>query len=130
MMGSNASGQLGVKVQKSPGITDSQSIESHSTLNEESARSLQNAQNIINQNNYFEPIPLELPDPTGCKIVKIACGEQHTLALNKRGLVYAWGEARYGALGLDFNLLAQKHSTALRTKKNMQNKFEMSGMGM
>ena len=36
-------------------------------------------------------------------IVKLACGENHTLALTKRGQVYSWGQARYGALGIDFN---------------------------
>ena len=76
MMGSNGSGQLGTKVAKFPGQSEDElSIESNSTVNLDSARSLQNAENIKNQNNYFEPIPIELPDSTGCKVVKIACGE-------------------------------------------------------
>lgn len=85
LMGSNACGQLGLKVKRS-----SNSIESFST--DEDGRG---------SNKYFEPIPVELPDPS-LIIVKVACGEQHTLALTKQGLVYSWGEARYGALGIDF----------------------------
>ena len=88
-MGSNACGQIGLKVKRS----GNNSIESFSTINDdEDGRS---------SNKYFEPIPVELPDPSHI-IVKVACGEQHTLALTKQGIVYSWGEARYGALGIDF----------------------------
>ena len=51
---------------------------------------------------------MRIPDPTDSKITKVACGSFHTLALTKRGQVYSWGEARYGALGIDFNLLSSK----------------------
>ena len=52
----------------------------------------------------FSPEPVRF---TGIesKVVKIACGEQHTLALTQRGQVYAWGQAKYGQLGIDFNQL-------------------------
>ena len=34
------------------------------------------------------------------KILKIASGSQHSLALDEEGYVYAWGFAGYGRLGL------------------------------
>ena len=36
-------------------------------------------------------------------IKKVACGTSHTLALSDDGQVYAWGQAFYGALGIDPN---------------------------
>eukprot|EP00347_Sterkiella_histriomuscorum_P012245 403369334 len=33
-------------------------------------------------------------------IVQVACGSQHTMALNRKGEIYAWGGGFYGALGL------------------------------
>jgi alpha-tubulin suppressor-like RCC1 family protein len=47
------------------------------------------------------PMPVELGQSPHI-VVKIACGDQHTLALCKSGVVFAWGQARHGALGLDF----------------------------
>lgn len=35
------------------------------------------------------------------EIVSLSCGVNHTLALNKNGQVFAWGDDRYGALGLN-----------------------------
>jgi len=46
-----------------------------------------------------------------CNIKKVACGTSHTLALSDDGQAYAWGQAFYGALGLDPN------AEALRNKK-------------
>lgn len=34
------------------------------------------------------------------KIVEIACGDSHNLALNAEGKVFAWGSGAYGRLGL------------------------------
>ena len=42
-------------------------------------------------------------------IKKVACGTSHTLALSDDGQVYAWGQAFYGALGLDPNDLSLKN---------------------
>ena len=89
-------------------------------------------QDIANQNKYFQPIPVPIANGADCKIVKIACGEQHTLALTKRGQVFSWGQARYGALGLDFNLIKQKAHTAgscLRQNKTIENQYQMYAMG-
>lgn len=33
-------------------------------------------------------------------IVAVSCGEAHTLALNDKGQVFAWGQASDGQLGL------------------------------
>ena len=33
-------------------------------------------------------------------IVLVACGDRHALALNDRGIVFAWGDGSYGKLGL------------------------------
>ena len=37
---------------------------------------------------------------SGKKIIKIASGNQHSLALDSEGNVYAWGYAGYCRLGL------------------------------
>ena len=50
----------------------------------------------------FSPEPVRFVNMES-KVVKIACGEQHTLALTQRGQVYAWGQAKHGQLGIDFN---------------------------
>lgn len=36
-------------------------------------------------------------------ITKVACGNAHTLAMGHDGVVYSWGQAFYGALGLNTN---------------------------
>jgi alpha-tubulin suppressor-like RCC1 family protein len=33
--------------------------------------------------------------------VALSCGDSHSMALSRDGVVYAWGEATYGQLGLD-----------------------------
>ena len=38
-----------------------------------------------------------------CNIAKVACGTSHSVALGTDGLVYSWGQAFYGALGLSNN---------------------------
>jgi len=38
-------------------------------------------------------------DLSGKKVVKIACGAKHTVALTEDGSVYTWGYGRKGALG-------------------------------
>ncbi len=35
-----------------------------------------------------------------CNIVKVACGNSHTIALGSDGIAYTWGQAFYGALGV------------------------------
>jgi alpha-tubulin suppressor-like RCC1 family protein len=35
-----------------------------------------------------------------CNIVKVACGNSHTIALGSDGSAYTWGQAFYGALGV------------------------------
>jgi alpha-tubulin suppressor-like RCC1 family protein len=92
-LGSNASGQLGVPINKAPTPKNA----SDNFDGDETNRS------VTNQNRHCEPIPIEIKG-LACKIVKVACGEQHTLALTLRGQVYSWGQARYGQLGIDFNL--------------------------
>jgi alpha-tubulin suppressor-like RCC1 family protein len=37
---------------------------------------------------------------SGFKIDDISCGGNHTLAVVSNGEVYAWGEGRFGALGV------------------------------
>ena len=99
-MGSNSYGQVGVPVTKGATRSQASSMKDMET----SSNATEQSRQILDQNKYFEPILISLPDKTANKIVKVACGEQHTLALNKRGQVYSWGQARYGALGIDFNL--------------------------
>jgi alpha-tubulin suppressor-like RCC1 family protein len=88
-MGSNSSGQLGNPNNKSQ---------------QENFR-----------NRHFEPIPINLGKLV---VTKLACGEQHSLALTKRGQVFAWGQARYGQLGINF---MDKENVGLRTQKSIKN---------
>lgn len=60
-----------------------------------------------NANARGEMVPVRLPLPPEMGqiphfVVKVACGEQHTLALAKSGAVFSWGQARHGALGHPF----------------------------
>lgn len=99
-MGSNASGQIGVPVKcsRKASIKPEKVTQPNDSIS--TGRDTQSgADSIVNQNKYSEPIPILIPNVL---VVKIACGEQHTLAMTKRGQVYAWGQARYGALGIDF----------------------------
>ena len=54
------------------------------------------------KNNYYisYPIPISLPDNSN--IIKISCGEAHSLALTNEGKVYSWGFGSNGQLGLGF----------------------------
>jgi alpha-tubulin suppressor-like RCC1 family protein len=81
-MGSNACGQLGLK------LTKRLTHISSSTIGESGAED-QDAD--INHNRFFEPMPVTIKGLGDQKITKVACGEQHTLALTIRGQVYSWG---------------------------------------
>ena len=35
-----------------------------------------------------------------CNIVKVSCGNSHSIALGSDGIAYTWGQAFYGALGV------------------------------
>lgn len=47
--------------------------------------------------------PHELTTLRGFNISSIACGDWHTLALDKEGRVFTWGDNASGQLGFDFN---------------------------
>lgn len=40
-----------------------------------------------------------LPPPAGAKVVAVAAGMEHSLALAESGEVYSWGHAEHGRLG-------------------------------
>lgn len=46
-------------------------------------------------NNFKEPQKISNLK----NIIKVACGDAHTLALSEDGVVYAWGQNAYGQLG-------------------------------
>lgn len=62
---------------------------------------------IVNDNNEKDDFKLEVQrQPTivyfpelFVKIVKVACGYAHTLALSEEQVVYSWGSGKYGCLG-------------------------------
>ena len=43
--------------------------------------------------------PVETIFPSGIEIIQVACGENHTLALDKEGNVWGWGRNNYYQLG-------------------------------
>jgi len=51
------------------------------------------------ENDTYVSTPLELDFP-GAHVKNISCGLKHTLAVDEKGVVYAWGLARYGRLGI------------------------------
>lgn len=49
----------------------------------------------------FMPVPKKIDQSLhGVVITQLACGDSHSMALTKDGVVYAWGEATLGQLGL------------------------------
>ena len=59
-------------------------------------------EHVANQKIIFAvaPSPIRVKGLDDKKIVDIASGQQHSLALDERGYVYAWGFAGLGRLGL------------------------------
>ena len=49
----------------------------------------------------FMPVPKKIDSLQNQFIVQLACGDSHSMALTKEGVIFAWGEATYGQLGLD-----------------------------
>jgi len=47
------------------------------------------------------PVPQKIDSLTKEVIVKLSCGDSHSMALTKEGMVYAWGEATCGQLGFE-----------------------------
>lgn len=45
------------------------------------------------------PVPIPVPISPSDKIVKVACGRAHTIALSNNGLVYSLGDNSYGQCG-------------------------------
>ena len=54
--------------------------------------------------NYYISQPLIIPNLSnnGINIIKISCGEAHSIALSDKGEVYSWGFGSNGQLGLGF----------------------------
>uniref|UniRef100_A0A7S2AQB8 RCC1-like domain-containing protein n=1 Tax=Octactis speculum TaxID=3111310 RepID=A0A7S2AQB8_9STRA len=49
---------------------------------------------------YKELSPRPLPSIGDCEIADMSCGLDHTLAVTSEGKVFAWGNPKYGKLGL------------------------------
>ena len=47
----------------------------------------------------IQRVPREVVLPKGVKIVRVACGESHVLALSSAGLLYNWGSTEQGQSG-------------------------------
>jgi alpha-tubulin suppressor-like RCC1 family protein len=47
----------------------------------------------------YQPLPALVTGFGGCRIVQLACGSNHSLALTEGGRVWAWGGAIFGRLG-------------------------------
>lgn len=49
----------------------------------------------------FMPVPKKIEGLENQFVIQLACGDSHSMALTREGVIYAWGEATYGQLGLD-----------------------------
>jgi len=47
----------------------------------------------------YQPLPVRVSGFGGCRLVQVACGSNHSLALTEAGRVWAWGGAIFGRLG-------------------------------
>jgi alpha-tubulin suppressor-like RCC1 family protein len=47
----------------------------------------------------YQPLPVLIRGFNGCRLVQLACGSNHSLALTEGGRVWAWGGAIFGRLG-------------------------------
>ena len=52
---------------------------------------------IVNQTKLYKPVLIE--DLNDINIKQISCGSVHTLVLTSDGMVYGWGNNRYGQIG-------------------------------
>ncbi len=62
-----------------------------------------------------------------CNIVKVSVGNSHTLALGADGAAYSWGQAFYGALGLQPSNSTYSQSSPQQIK--IENVREISAGG-
>ncbi|MEE6488184.1 hypothetical protein FKM82_015154 [Ascaphus truei] len=64
----------------------------------------------------YTRVPRNIKSLSEIQIVQVACGHHHSLALSKASDVYAWGQNRYGQLGLGYEL---KKESAPRQIKSL-----------
>ena len=60
------------------------------------------AQNRQGQLGHADPTPGQpslVTELSGKAIVRVACGRQHTVALDSNGRVFVWGDGTLGAAG-------------------------------
>ncbi|XP_026192060.1 E3 ubiquitin-protein ligase HERC2 [Cyclospora cayetanensis] len=50
--------------------------------------------------SWFAPNPFRIRFPGRARIARISCGSAHSLAISDAGVLYAWGQGCYGALGV------------------------------
>ena len=97
--GSSQGGQLGLSedyLMNNPGFKENYFICEPTIIHINQNLIKTNVNNIQNLKNNFE---LEENDEF---IIKIACGEAHSIALSNKGSVYSWGFGSNGQLGLGF----------------------------
>ena len=61
-------------------------------------------------------------------IVKVAAGDDHILALDQYGNVYAWGDDRYGQLGVARDLVNQDYHPGVNDKVTLNETFQVVPM--
>ena len=73
---------------------------------------------VINDSKIYKPVLIE--DLNDIIIKQISCGSLHTLILSNDGIVYGWGDNRFGQIGCGIEL-GEKISviTQLKSLKNI-----------
>ena len=95
--GSSQGGQLGLSEEyllNIPGFQDTLFLHEPTLIHINKSLKI-NSQNIIKN-------PIEINENDDEFIIKVSCGEAHSLALSSKGEVYSWGYGSNGQLGLGF----------------------------
>ena len=66
-----------------------------------------------------ESAPRMVEDLSEEKIINLSLGVFHTLAVNDKGQVYAWGQNKYGKLGIHYNNLGDNEPKLSPVKISM-----------
>merc|ERR1712232_1475794 len=54
----------------------------------------------VDRHDHYQAVPRVIEGLKGCAVIRVMCGNGHSMALTSEGQVYTWGLARNGTLGV------------------------------